>query len=104
MSVPGGFVMAWRPRFHFTPHVRSAVGGGAVCGEDLFADSRMPLGEHLEALRRCLWRALVGFGLTLAVVLGLDGLGYATDSGVGVAKPVLDAIARPVETTLQAMY
>ena len=40
--------------------------------EDLFADSTMTFGEHLEELRQCLFRAAiglvvgVGFGLFLA--------------------------------------
>jgi sec-independent protein translocase protein TatC len=55
---------------------------------DLFADSRMPLGEHIEELRRCLWRSI--FGYLVAVVLGFL-----------VSRPVFSAIAAPIDRELR---
>src|SRR5437899_13102815 len=72
--------------------------------EDLFAHTRMPLGEHLEELRRHLWRALAGFGVILFLVFFLDILGYATQTRIGVAKPVPDFITLPLERELQHFY
>lgn len=37
--------------------------------EDLFKDSTMTFGEHLEELRTCLWRAI--FGLVIGFLIGL---------------------------------
>src|SRR5262249_44817170 len=60
--------------------------------DDLFADTRMSFGDHLEDLRLHLWRALAGFAV--AMVLSLL-----------IAKPVLyNIIIRPVETQLQEFY
>jgi sec-independent protein translocase protein TatC len=60
--------------------------------DDLFADTRMSFGDHLEDLRVHLWRALAGFGV--AMVFSLL-----------IAKPVLyNIIIRPVEIQLQEFY
>jgi sec-independent protein translocase protein TatC len=72
--------------------------------DDLFSDSRMPLGEHLEDLRLCLWRAIIGFGLILVLVFVLDFLGYLTDLPIGVGKPVLKLICQPVEQELHNFH
>lgn len=55
--------------------------------EDLFAETRMSFGEHLEDLRTHLIRALVGFfvGVVLSFFIG----GYALDF---IKKPVEDAL------------
>jgi sec-independent protein translocase protein TatC len=37
--------------------------------EDLFAESSMTFGQHLEELRKCLWKAILG--LILGVIVGL---------------------------------
>jgi sec-independent protein translocase protein TatC len=72
--------------------------------EDLFADTRMPFGDHLEQLRWHLWRAVIGFGVVVVLVFVLDFVGYVTDTPVGVAKPVMDLITLPVERELQTFY
>jgi sec-independent protein translocase protein TatC len=64
----------------------------------------MPLGEHLEELRLRLWRALGGFILIVLLGFLLDFIGYLSDTRVGVGKPVMDLIARPVEEELQRFY
>ncbi len=70
--------------------------------ESYFESTRMPLGGHLEELRRHLWRALAGLGLIVALSFGLDLIGYLTDTRIGVGRPVLDLIRLPVEQELQA--
>jgi sec-independent protein translocase protein TatC len=72
--------------------------------DDPFSATRMPLGEHLEELRRHLGRAVAGFGVALALVFLADGLGSATGWPVGIAKPVKDVITLPVEQELQQFY
>src|SRR5262245_15903375 len=72
--------------------------------EDLFANTRMSFGDHLEELRWHLWRALIGFGIIMALVFVLDGIGWLTDTPIGIGKPVMDFISRPVEQKLQQFY
>lgn len=59
--------------------------------DDIFADTRMSFGDHIEDLRTHLWRAIKGF--FLACILGFF-----------LGKPVLAFIARPVEQQLQVFY
>ncbi len=59
--------------------------------DDLFAGTRMPMGEHLEELRRHLLRALAGFGV--AVLLGFS-----------VSPEVLDFLKAPVESELERFH
>jgi sec-independent protein translocase protein TatC len=69
--------------------------------ESYFESTRMPLGSHLEELRRHLGRALAGLGLIVALAFLLDLVGYLTDTRIGVGRPVLDLIRLPVEQELQ---
>jgi sec-independent protein translocase protein TatC len=59
--------------------------------DDLFKDSVMSFGEHLNELRGCLWRAILG--LVVGVALGLF-----------LADWVVQFIKSPVEHALQAYY
>jgi sec-independent protein translocase protein TatC len=59
--------------------------------EDLFADTRMSFGDHLEELRTHLWRAIWGFLVALAISF-IPGW-Y-----------VLEFIAAPVEQEIQRFY
>jgi sec-independent protein translocase protein TatC len=72
--------------------------------EDPFAATRMPLGDHLEDLRRHIGRALAGFAAVLVLIFLLDFLGYVTDTPIGPGKAVQNLIARPVERQLEAFY
>ena len=56
--------------------------------EDLFQDSTMTFGEHLEELRRCLWRAILG--LTLGFIVGIFA-----------AEKVVNWIQAPLESALK---
>ncbi|HMC88306.1 MAG TPA: twin-arginine translocase subunit TatC, partial [Gemmataceae bacterium] len=60
--------------------------------DDMFADTRMSFGDHLEELRIHLWRAVIGF----VIAMFLSFL---------IGKPVLYTfIIRPVEKQLQEFY
>lgn len=59
--------------------------------EDMFADSRMSFGEHIEDLRRHLVRAIVGFVLALLVSFTFGNV-------------VLEWIKAPVAKQLEAYY
>jgi sec-independent protein translocase protein TatC len=57
--------------------------------DDLFAESTMTFGEHLDELRKCLWRAFLGLMLGFIV-----GLYFGTDVMVFIQKPVEAALQR----------
>jgi sec-independent protein translocase protein TatC len=57
--------------------------------EDLFADSTMTFGEHLEELRKCLWRALLGLAAGFAI-----GLYFGTGVVNFIQQPVTEALGR----------
>jgi sec-independent protein translocase protein TatC len=61
--------------------------------DDLFADTRMSFGDHIEELRTRLLRALVGFML-----------GFVIAFLPWVGKPVLNFITAPVEAQLAYFY
>jgi sec-independent protein translocase protein TatC len=56
--------------------------------EDLFQESTMTFGEHLEELRECLWRAIVGLVLGFIV-------------GIFFAEDVVGWIQTPLENALE---
>jgi sec-independent protein translocase protein TatC len=69
--------------------------------EDMFADTRMSFGEHIEDLRVHLWRAIVGFMICLFIGFIIDAIGSALGlKWFGVGKVALDVIAAPVEKAL----
>jgi sec-independent protein translocase protein TatC len=79
--------------------------------EDLFADTRMSFGDHIEELRWHLFRAIIGTSLVLVGVFVLDGIGYFLNPyllpyhiEIGAGKPLMDFIARPVERELNYFY
>lgn len=72
--------------------------------DDYFAETRMTFGEHLEDLRTHLIRALVGFAFCMVIGFALDAFGSLTGLPVGVGRPTLEFIAKPVELALQGFY
>jgi sec-independent protein translocase protein TatC len=56
-------------------------------GEDYFKDTRMTFGDHIEALRWHLWRAVIGFAICLV-------------GSFFIGEPALEFIARPVKQQL----
>jgi sec-independent protein translocase protein TatC len=73
--------------------------------DDLFADTRMSFGEHIEELRTHLVRAIKGLVFCLAIGFILDALGTVLDRPyVGVGRPMMDVITAPVREQLIAFY
>src|ERR1700687_1082117 len=72
--------------------------------DDLFSDTRMSFGDHLEELRWHLWRAVVGFVLILTLVFVFDFVGYLTGTHFGIGRPMMDLITKPVEDALLKYY
>jgi sec-independent protein translocase protein TatC len=58
--------------------------------EELFAHTRMSLGDHIEELRFYLWRAIKGFIVALIV-------------GFFIAKPILSFLISPLDKVLKEM-
>jgi sec-independent protein translocase protein TatC len=71
---------------------------------DFLADTRMSFGDHIEDLRRHLWRAILGFVAILILVFVFDGVGLVTGTRFGVGRPMMDFIIQPVESALQNIY
>jgi sec-independent protein translocase protein TatC len=65
--------------------------GTIVDPEDMFSDTRMSFGDHLEDLRTHLWRAVKGFFIAMALSLCIGNY-------------VVGFIAAPVENQLQNFY
>ncbi len=59
--------------------------------EDLFAESTMSFGDHLEELRVCLWRAITWLGVGFLIGLYFGG-------------PVVDYIQVPLQASLKKFY
>src|SRR5579871_2949175 len=73
--------------------------------DDFFKDSRMSFGDHLEVLRRHLWRAIAGLAFCLCIGFVLDAIGDALDvPWLGVGKPLMAVIRAPVQEALTGFY
>src|ERR1700730_8728167 len=72
--------------------------------DDFFQNTRMSFGDHIEDLRRHLWRAILGFLLILLLVFAFDFVGYLTGTRFGIGRPMMDFIVHPVEEALQNIY
>jgi sec-independent protein translocase protein TatC len=73
--------------------------------DDLFTDSRMSFGEHIEDLRSHLVRAIVGLVICLTIGFALDAVGWKTGiRWIGIGRPMFDVITKPVEKQLIAFY
>jgi sec-independent protein translocase protein TatC len=73
--------------------------------DDIFADTRMTFGEHIEELRtRMIWAI---YALLFCLVIGfiLDAIGESIgNKKFGVGKPMLKVITDPVETQVRDFY
>lgn len=73
--------------------------------DDIFAETRMSFGDHLEELRWRMWAALKGLLFFMVVGFILDGIGTAIESkNFGLGKPVLEMIKSPVEDQMNVFY
>jgi len=73
--------------------------------DDIFADTRMTFGEHIEELRMRMIRAFMGLALFLVIGFVLDGIGESIgNKNFGVGRPMLKVITDPVETQVRDFY
>jgi sec-independent protein translocase protein TatC len=73
--------------------------------DDIFEDTRMSFGEHIEELRTRLIRALSGLGVFLVLGFILDGIGQAVGwDSFGIGRPMMQVIVQPVESQVRAFY
>jgi sec-independent protein translocase protein TatC len=73
--------------------------------EDIFDDTRMSFGDHLDELRTRLRLAL--FGPLIFTILGLvlDGIGLvASQPKIGIGRPMLNVITDPVTVMVRDFY
>ncbi|QJW92903.1 twin-arginine translocase subunit TatC [Frigoriglobus tundricola] len=73
--------------------------------DDVFAETRMSLGEHIEELRYRMIAALKWLLFFLIIGFILDGIGGAIgNKKIGIGKPMLEVITDPVESQAKAFY
>jgi sec-independent protein translocase protein TatC len=73
--------------------------------DDMFAETRMPLGDHIEELRYRMIAALKWLLFFMVIGFILDAVGQSLgDDKIGVGKPMLKVITEPVETQARDFY
>ncbi len=73
--------------------------------DDIFADTRMSFGDHIEELRKHLIRAIAGLLVVLLGGLALDGIGeWLGKDYIGVGRPMVKVIVEPAESQVRAFY
>jgi sec-independent protein translocase protein TatC len=69
--------------------------------DDFFKDTRMSFGDHIEALRTHLWRAIAGLLVCCLIGFALDLIGLAFGTmKIGVARPLFVIIEGPVKEAI----
>lgn len=73
--------------------------------DDMFAETRMPLGDHIEELRYRMIAALKWLLFFLVIGFITDAAGTSLgNEKIGVGKPMLKVITEPVETQTRDFY
>jgi len=73
--------------------------------DDVFKDTRMPLGEHIEELRTRMIRAIKWLLFFLVIGFILDAVGGSVgNDNIGVGRPMLKIITEPVESQTRDFY
>jgi sec-independent protein translocase protein TatC len=73
--------------------------------DDIFKDTRMSFGDHIEELRQRAFKALKWLFFFLVFGFALDAVGEAIGNPkVGVGKPMLKVITDPVEEQVRDFY
>lgn len=92
--------MAFKFPFKFPSRARSPE-----YPEDIFDTSRMSFGDHIEALRSRLLKALYGLAFFLLIGFVLDNVGeYINMPSVGIGRPMMKVITEPAESAARAFY
>jgi sec-independent protein translocase protein TatC len=73
--------------------------------DDIFDDSRMSFGDHIEELRSRLLKALYGLGFCLLIGFALDYAGKSAGwENFGIGVPMMGIITEPVESQVRNFY
>ncbi len=73
--------------------------------DDIFKDTRMSFGDHIEELRVRMFKAIKWLVFFLIIGFVLDGVGDATHHPeIGIGKPMLKVITEPVESQVRDFY
>jgi sec-independent protein translocase protein TatC len=73
--------------------------------DDIFDNTRMTFGDHIDELRTRMIRAIQGLLVCMVAGFILDGIGSAVGNPkIGIGKPMLDIITEPVETQVRDFY
>lgn len=73
--------------------------------EDIFDDTRMSFGDHIEELRSRLIKALYGLAFFLLIGFALDYIGKSAGwDNFGIGIPMMKIITDPVETQVRNFY
>lgn len=73
--------------------------------DDIFKDSRMSFGDHLEELRMRMLRALKYLMIFLILGLTLDGIGVLLHNPyIGIGRPMMMVITDPAEEQIRDFY
>jgi len=73
--------------------------------DDIFDNTRMSFGDHIEELRSRLIKALLGLAFCLIIGFILDGIGdYMGRPNFGMGRPAMRIITEPVESQVRNFY
>jgi sec-independent protein translocase protein TatC len=73
--------------------------------DDIFKDSRMSFGDHIEELRTRLFLAIKGLAFCLVIGFVLDFVGvYLGYDNFGIGRPVMKMIVSPVKEAVRDFY
>lgn len=73
--------------------------------DDIFAESRMSFGDHIEELRTRLLKALKALMFFLVIGFALDGIGAMMEwENFGVGRPVFNLMTQTVEDQVRDFY
>ncbi|MFL5342616.1 MAG: twin-arginine translocase subunit TatC [Gemmataceae bacterium] len=73
--------------------------------DDFFKETRMSFGDHIEVLRRHLWRAIIGLVVCMLGGFCLDAIGdWINMPNFGIGRPLMAIIKAPVREALEDFY
>jgi sec-independent protein translocase protein TatC len=73
--------------------------------DDIFKDSRMSFGDHIDELRTRMLRALKWLLLFLVIGFVLDSIGSTVGNrNIGIGRPMMDIITDPIQQQVEDFY